>query len=85
MDSIIIPWNVGEGNIVINGDSSGNLLISSSLNEDVEREQILTFRSTTGNVTASLTVRQKGNSVYFTDADDKFVIDSEDKDVIVKQ
>lgn len=66
MDSILIPWNVGNGNITIS-EVNGKILISSDTNSGVEREQILTFRTLTGGKTALLLVRQKGERVTLRD------------------
>lgn len=68
MDSIVIPWKIGSGNIIIS-EANGEILISSDTNSSVEREQLLTFRTLVGNKTASLLVIQKGERVILRDAD----------------
>ena len=85
MDSILIPWLDGNGNIVISGDSGGDVLISSdTINEGVERSQVLTFRTTTGNATATLKVTQKGRSVFLRSLDDDSLRDTDGKVLISK-
>lgn len=67
MDSILIPWNDGNGNIVIS-NNGGEILISSDvINDNIERTQVLTFQTTNGAVNATLTVTQKGNKVILRD------------------
>lgn len=67
MDSILIPWQQGEGNIVIS-NIGGELRISSDIiNENIERKQTLTFKTDVGDRTATLTVIQKGNRVILRD------------------
>lgn len=68
MDSIVIPWKIGSGNIIIS-EANGEILISSDTNSSVEREQLLTFRTLVGNKTASLLVIQKGERVILRDVD----------------
>lgn len=67
MDSILIPWNDGNGNIVISGDGGDIKISSDTINNGVERQQVLTFRTDVGDVTVTLTVTQKGNRVALRD------------------
>lgn len=68
MDSILIPWNDGNGNIVVS-KVGGEILISSDvINESVERTQVLTFQTINGADSATLTVIQKGNKVVLQDS-----------------
>lgn len=66
MDSILIPWNDGNGNITVS-EVNGEILISSDTNSSVEREQTLTFRTLVGDKTALLLVKQKGERVVLRD------------------
>lgn len=75
MDSIIIPWSIGSGNIIIS-ERDGHLLISSDVNDDIEREQVLTFQTDKGNATATLLVRQKGSLIVLKDVDGEVLYDT---------
>lgn len=75
MDSIVIPWKIGSGNIIIS-EANGEILISSDTNSSVEREQLLTFRTLVGNKTASLLVIQKGERVILRDVNGLVLRDS---------
>ena len=66
MDSILIPWNDGNGNIPVS-EVNGEILISSDTNSSVEREQTLTFRTLVGDKTALLLVKQNGERVVLRD------------------
>lgn len=66
MDSILIPWNDGNGNITVS-EVNGEILISSDTNSSVEREQTLTFRTLVGDKTALLLVKQNGERVVLRD------------------
>ena len=67
MDSILISWNDGNGNIVVSGDGGDIKISSDTINNGVERQQVLTFRTDVGDVTVTLTVTQKGNRVALRD------------------
>lgn len=64
MDSILIPWNDGNGNIVINKTSVGEILISSDTMCKIRRNQYLTFRTTVGDKTTKLSITQKAVKAY---------------------
>lgn len=68
MDSILIPWNDGKGNIVVDGDGGEIRISSDTVNNGLERRQVLVFRTDVGNAVATLTVIQKGTMVVLTDA-----------------
>lgn len=68
MDSILIPWNDGNGNIVISNNGGEVLISSDVINENIERTQVLTFQTTNRAVSATLTVTQKGNKVILRDS-----------------
>lgn len=85
MADILIKWLQGDGNIVIS-ENGGDVLISSdTANNGVEREQTLTFRTTTGNATASLIVRQKGNRIILRDSNTLILRDNEGKTLTAKK
>lgn len=80
MESETIKWNEGEGNIVATYTGSGNgpiSLTSDAPNEGLDREQLVTIRTTKGNnpKEESVLVKQPGlreeyitsdNEVYMT-------------------
>ncbi|MDY3266233.1 MAG: hypothetical protein SOX26_01625 [Phocaeicola sp.] len=67
MDSFLVPWNDGNGNIVISNNGEEILISSDVVNDGIDRSQTLTFRTTVGNKTATLQVTQKGNRVILRD------------------
>lgn len=67
MDSVLVPWNDGNGNIVISNNGEEILISSDVVNDGIDRSQTLTFRTTVGNKTATLLVTQKGNRVILRD------------------
>lgn len=76
MDSFLIPWNDGNGNIVIS-NNGGEVLISSDIvNENIERTQIITFKTINGSASATLTVIQKGNRVILRDSSGSILKDN---------
>lgn len=79
MDSILIPWNDGNGNIVISNNGGDVLISSDVVNESVERTQVLTFRTTDGTVSANLTVTQKGKRVILRDNSGAILRDNTEK------
>lgn len=83
MDRIVIPWRTGTGYITIS-EANGEILISSDANDGVEREQQLTFRTLTGNATATLTVIQKGGRIVLRDSNMAVLRDSSQKILTAK-
>lgn len=79
MDSILIPWNDGNGNIVINNVGGEVLISSDTINNSVERRQTLVFRTIIGDVTAELEVIQKGNRVILRNNSGEILRDNEQK------
>lgn len=79
MDSILIPWETGAGNIVISNNGGDFLISSDTPNNGMERSQILTFRTTSGNVTATLTVIQLGNKIVLRDSRQSILRDNKQK------
>ncbi len=67
MGNILIPWNDGDGNIVVSGDGGDVLISSDTANEGIERRQTLTFRTLTGNATTEIEVIQEGMRVILRD------------------
>ena len=73
-----IKWNEGDGNITATYEGSGNgaVMISSDVNEGVDREQSLTVETTKGNEPkrTGVTVRQKGMREVYNCTDGEFVL-----------
>lgn len=76
MDSILIPWNDGNGNIVISNNGGEVLISSDVINNSVERMQVLTFRTTDGTVSTNLTIIQKGKRVILRSSNGSILKDS---------
>ena len=66
-----IPWEEGGGHIVVDLSSGKAALSSDTTNEGVEREQVVTFRTTKGSPLRSVgrTVRQAGRRIGLKDKD----------------
>lgn len=84
MDSIVIPWQTGGGNITVS-ESGGEIIISSDSNAGVERSQTLTFRTLAGDATATLIVVQKGGRVVLRDMNSLALRDSGGKVLTAKK
>lgn len=70
MDSFVIPWRTGTGDIVVKRYYSYWSISSTTSYPGVMREQTLTFRAgitPLGQKLATLKVRQKGTHVWFAD------------------
>lgn len=67
MGNILIPWNDGAGHIVVSSTGGDVYISSDTANEGIERRQMLTFRTLTGNATAEIEVIQKGMRVILRD------------------
>lgn len=84
MDRIVIPWQTGDGNIIVS-ESGGEVLISSdTINNGEERSQTLTFRTLTGNATATLLVVQEGSVIILRDSNGLVLRDSFDNILTAK-
>lgn len=86
MDSILIPWLDGNGNIVISNIGGDKILISSdTTNDSIERSQTLTFVTSNKAASATLEVVQKGNRVVLKDSNGLILKDSQDKILTAKK
>ena len=80
-----IPWITGKGNIVVGLAGSGDGQASSDTeNDDVDRSQEVTIKTTRGgNVEVVRTVRQAGMREYLYDSLGEIIKDSEDVEIKV--
>ncbi len=62
-----IPWTAGTGNITVEAAAVGARVSSDTANTHLARSQSVTFRTLTGNVRVSRTVRQAGQRVLLRD------------------
>lgn len=60
MDSILIPWKQGKGNIVVNNDGGSVTIASDVINDHIDRTQQIEFRTTKGDAAQIVTVNQIG-------------------------
>lgn len=76
--TVKIPWTEGGGHIVADLSVGKVTLSSDTLNEGVEREQEVTFRTTKGSPLCSVsrTVRQAGRRIGLKDKDGAILRDS---------
>lgn len=81
-DNILVPWKTGTGNIVINSSGSSVVISSDTVNDYIEREQIITFSTVTGDSKAELKVIQKGNKIILRDNAQYILRDSDGKVLI---
>lgn len=84
-----IPWNEGSGNIIISSvENNSNIfsISSSTINEEIEREQEITFQTTNekgAKASVKLKVKQLGKRVLFITSNDLIFTDSENKNFAV--
>ena len=76
--TVKIPWTEGGGHIVADLSVGKVTLSSDTVNEGVEREQVVTFRTTKGSPLCSVsrTARQAGQRVGLKDKDGAILRDS---------
>ena len=76
--TVKIPWTEGGGHIVADLSSDSVTLSSDTDNEGVEREQVVTFRTTKGSPLCSVsrTMRQAGRRIGLKDKDGVILRDS---------
>ena len=76
--TVKIPWEEGSGHIVADLSVGKVTLSSDTANEGVEREQVVTFRTTKGSPLCSVsrTVRQAGRRIGLKDKDGAILRDS---------
>lgn len=85
MDSFLIPWTTGKGNIIVTNDGGDVLISSDTTNDGVERSQIIIFRTTVGSVTKEFIVIQKGNRVILRDNSGAILRDNVQKVLTAKK
>lgn len=84
-----IPWTTGSGNIVISSvDNKPNTfaISSSTVNDDIEREQEITFQTTNvkgEKASVKLKVKQLGQRELFITADNKIFTTADNKQLAV--
>lgn len=76
--TVKIPWTEGGGHIIADLSVGKVALSSDTTNEGVEREQVVTFRTTKGSPLCSVsrTVRQAGQRIGLKDKDGVILGDS---------
>ena len=76
--TVKIPWTEGGGHIIADISVGKATLSSDTANEGVEREQVVTFRTTKGSPLCSVsrTVRQAGQRIGLKDKDGAILRDS---------
>lgn len=77
MDSFLIPWNDGNGNIVISNNGGEVLISSDTVNKGIERQQTLTFKTTKGNAQSTLVVTQNGRNLILTETGTKLLLEND--------
>lgn len=85
MDSILVPWNDGNGNIVISNNGGEILISSDSINNGDDRSQTLTFCTTIGNKIATLTVAQKGDDRTILRDSNGFILRDTDQNILTSK
>lgn len=75
--TVKIPWKEGAGHIVAALSSDSVTLSSDTVNDSVDREQVVTFSTTKGSPICSVsrTVRQAGRRIGLKDKDDAILRD----------
>lgn len=85
MDSFLIPWTTGKGNIIVTNNGGDVLISSDTTNDGVQRSQIIIFRTIVGSVTKELIVIQKGNRVILRDNSGAILRDNVQKVLTAKK
>lgn len=82
MATVTIPWEQGNGDIIVALTGTGDgvaTLSTGTVNEGVDRSRTVTFRTVRGgNVEIMRTVRQEGRREYLRDASGDLLRDSND-------
>lgn len=76
MAQVSIPWNDGNGNIILTytGQGDGTVVVKSDTdNFGNAREQTISVKTADGKLTKSVTVRQKATELNFKTADGMFI------------
>ena len=76
MATIDKEWNTGEGVIHLeyDGDGNGQIAVTLTSNEGIDREQTVEVQTTNGNITESITIKQEGLREVFSCADGDFIL-----------
>lgn len=76
MATIDKEWNIGEGVIHLeyDGDSIGQIAVTLTSNEGIDREQNVEVQTTNGRTTESFTIKQEGLREVFACADGDFIL-----------
>lgn len=76
MATIDKEWNIGEGVIHLeyDGDGNGQIAVTLTPNEGIDREQTVEVETTNGNITENITIKQEGLREVFACADGKFIL-----------
>lgn len=71
-----IKWNVGDGDIKVSftGEGDGDILITSSPNEGIDREQELTVQTLNKVKSVPVLVRQEGLREVFNSLEGEFLL-----------
>ena len=89
MAVVTIPWNVGNGNIILTYTGQGDetvVITSDDNNLRTARSQVITIRTTRGgDVTRNVTVTQAARTANFILSDGKFLKLSDGKYFNVKE
>ena len=82
MATLTIPWNDGNGNIILTytGQGDGTVTVRSDTdNLGADRQQVITLRTIDGGAQAQVTVIQPTGMQILLDTDGKMLRDSNDK------
>lgn len=76
MATIDKEWNIGEGVIHLeyDGDGNGQIAVTLTPNEGIDREQTVEVQTTNGEITESITISQEGLREVFTCTDGEFIL-----------
>lgn len=76
MTTIDKDWNIGDGVIHLeyDGDGNGQIAVTLTSNEGIDREQVVEVQTTNGAVSESITIKQEGLREVFSCADGDFIL-----------
>lgn len=80
--TITIPWNDGNGDIILTYDGQGDGVVtvrSTTDNLGADRQQVITLHTVDGGASAQVTVIQPTGMQILLDTDGKMLRDSNDK------
>lgn len=79
-----IPWTTGIGNIIVSEPEpgTGDILVGSDANNDLDRQQSITYRTTYGSPQKQVTQLVKQSGIYeVLEASDGVLSDASDSDL----